>query len=70
VTAAPQPLPIDPRWSEVELFGPEELARLREDERLEMARQAGREHARQSAAEQGKPEKVEIVEVELPWTTP
>lgn len=67
MTTAPQPLPADPRWLEVELFGPDELARLREDERLEMARQVGRAHARQSAVQQGKPEKVEIVEVELPW---
>lgn len=61
MSAAPQPLPDDPRWSEQPIpFDPNDLTRLREDESLEVAREAGRRHARESRAEQGLPETVTI----------
>lgn len=65
------PLPDDPRWTEVPLYTGDDLARLRaisarEAER-ERARLAGAKHARESAPAQGKSEKIEMVEVELPW---
>ena len=63
------PLPDDDRWQEVELFGPDELTRLRAGEALENARRAGREHAVQSAQEQGLAETVTIHPGQqvIPW---